>query len=98
MASMAEKTALLAPMAKARVRMTIREKVGDLRMKRKADLRLARVASKRRIGETSRNCSLEFSGSPKSYETRRGDFSASMPAPASSLVSFSVLKQTAVLF
>ncbi len=27
---MAEKTALLAPMAKARVRMTVREKVGDL--------------------------------------------------------------------
>ena len=46
---MAEKTALLAPMPRASVRMTVAEKAGDLRMKRKADFRLANVASRTRM-------------------------------------------------
>src|ERR1700676_289229 len=45
MASMAEKTALLAPMPRARVTMIAIEKDGDLRMKRKADFRFATALS-----------------------------------------------------
>ncbi len=45
MASMAENTALFAPMASAKVRITATEKEGDLRMKRNADFRLAAVLS-----------------------------------------------------
>jgi hypothetical protein len=46
---MAEKTALFAPMARASVRMTVTENVGDLRRKRKADLKLATVVSRMSI-------------------------------------------------
>ena len=57
---MAEKTALFAPIARASVRITVMENVGDLRMKRKADLRLATVASRNADAVDVAHFFLEF--------------------------------------
>ena len=63
---MAEKTAVLAPMPRASVRMTAAERPGALRRKRKAARALARAASTRAEMWTSRSCCVTCSRPPKS--------------------------------
>src|SRR2546430_625836 len=79
-ASIAEKTALFAPMPSAKVKITARENDGDLRINRSADFRLAMEASTTRTRYTSRSSSLICSRPPNSNMAWRRASCADIPA------------------